>query len=42
MFEPGIILEDPSELYLPFLGPRTLTTASAAAAPHKCTVPDPA
>ena len=28
--------------YLPFLGPRTVTTARAAAAPHRCTVPDPA
>ena len=28
--------------YLPFLGPRTITTASAAAAPQRCTVPDPA
>ena len=28
--------------YFPFLAPNNITPASAAAAPHKCTTPDPA
>ena len=42
IFDPGIGRDDPSSAYLPFLGPKTKATAKAAAAPHKCTVPEPA
>ena len=38
---PGIAFTLPSA-YLPFLAPRTITPARAAAAPHKCTTPEPA
>ena len=35
IFEPGIGKDVPSAAYLPFLGPKTKTTAKAAAAPHR-------
>ena len=41
-FAPRIGFEFPSLSYLPFLGPRTITPAIAAAAPAICTMPDPA
>ncbi len=42
IFDPGRGFDLPSAENLAFLGPRTKTTAKAAAAPARCTVPDPA
>ena len=42
ILEPGIGLTDPFAPYFPFLGPSNVTTPKAAAAPNKCTVPEPA
>jgi len=41
-FAPGIALTLPSLVYLPFRAPSNNTPANAAAAPAKCTIPDPA
>ena len=35
IFDPGMGTDKPLAVYLPFLGPRTRTTAKAAAAPHR-------
>ena len=40
--QPGMALTCPPGPYLPLREPSSSTPASAAAAPHKCTVPDPA
>src|ERR671912_2505571 len=39
---PGMVLADPSELYLPMRGPRTMAPARAAAPPTAWTTPEPA
>ena len=42
MWWPGMALEVPSFLYLPILGPRTMTPAMEATPPTMWTTPEPA
>ena len=42
ILDPGIAYTDPFSPYLPFLAPKIETAANAAAAPQRCTTPDPA